>query len=319
MAEQSKIRVTSSPHFFDGNSTKRIMLCVIIALIPECVAGVIFFGIPALITILVSVISCICFEAIFQKATNQPVTVGKDLSAIVTGILLALVCPPTIPFWQILLGAAFAVVVAKGFFGGLGCNVWNPALTGRAFMLVSFGVPMGARWLEPYSDVVSSATILSTMKEGVFMADSSDYLQYFLGNHAGCIGETSILLILISCVFLLVTGIIDWRAPLAMVGTVVVLTLLSGGDVLMQLLSGGLMFGAVFMATDYATTPVTGKGRLIFGVGCGLMTFLIRKFGGYPEGVMFSILMLNSIAPFLNKLTTKKYGFVKPVKKEAAK
>lgn len=313
----SGIVVTSSPHFFEGTSTKRIMLSVIIALLPECVLGVIMFGIPALITILVSVIGCVCFEALFQKATGQTITVGTDLSAVVTGILLALVCPPTIPAWQLLLGDAMAVVVAKGFFGGLGANIWNPALIGRAFMFVSFNT-MGSGWTKPF-DTVTGATVLGALKEGTFVAQSGTYLEYFLGRRPGCIGEVSVLLILISFLFLLAIEVIDWRTPVSMVATVAILTLLVGGDVAMAVLSGGLMFGAVFMATDYATTPVTSNGRIVFGIGAGIMTFLIRNFGGYPEGVMFSILMMNSVTPFLNQLISKKYGYVKPVKKEAAK
>lgn len=317
MAENKNV-VTSSPHFFGNNSTQRIMLSVIIALLPLCIYGVIVFGIPALVTIIVSVAGAVCFEALFQKATKQPITVS-DLSAAVTGILLALVCPPTIPVWQLLLGDAMAVVVAKGFFGGLGANVWNPALIGRAFMLVSFSESMGAVWKKPYTDAISSSTVLPLLVDWSIAADSEMYLDYFLGNRAGCIGEVSILLILISFIFLFVIGVIDWKTPVCMIATTAILTALVGNDWIMAILSGGLVFGAVFMATDYATTPVMWPGKVIFGVGAGIMTFLIRQFGGYPEGVMFSILMMNSITPFLNKIIPHKYGFVKPVKKEAAK
>ena len=228
------------------------------------------------------------------------------------GILLALVLPPTTPVWMTILGSAFAIIVAKGFFGGLGANVFNPALAGRAFMFVSFPSALGATWLEPVNsgvDAISSATILSTVKAGSFTANSDTYLQYFLGNRAGCIGETSIALILLAFVYLLVTKIIDGKATISMIITVALATLLSGGDVTMALISGGLLFGAVFMVTDYATTPVTSWGRIVFGIGCGLITFLIRKFGGYPEGVMFSILIMNALTPFLNKLTSRKYGY----------
>ena len=310
-SDENEIYLSSSPHFSDKSSTSGIMLGVIIALLPLCVYGVILFGFPALLTIIVSTACCVVFEMLFQMATKQKICV-KDCSAAVTGILLALVLPPTTPVWMTILGSAFAIIVAKAFFGGLGANVFNPALAGRAFMFVSFPSALGATWLQPASsgvDAISSATILSTMKAGNFSGDTDVYMQYFLGNRAGCIGETSIILILLAFVYLLVTKIIDGKATISMVATVALATWLSGGDVVMALISGGLLFGAVFMVTDYATTPVTSWGRIAFGIGCGLITFLIRKFGGYPEGVMFSILIMNAITPFLNKLTTRKYGY----------
>lgn len=286
------------------------MFTVVISLIPECVYGVVIFGVPALITILASVASSVLFEFLFNLLAKKKQTIC-DGSAIITGILLALVLPPTIPVWQTVLGAAFGIIVAKSLFGGLGSNVWNPALTGRAFLFVSFPVTMGSAWITPLPDAVSTATVLSSLKNGEFIPSREIYLQYFLGNRAGCIGETSILLILISFVFLLVTKTIDWRASFAMVATTVILTWISGGDILMALLSGGLIFGATFMVTDYVTAPVTKPGRLVYGAGCGLITFLIRKFGGYPEGVMFSILIMDSLTPFLNKITPRKYGYKK--------
>ncbi len=318
MAESDKneIYLSSSPHFTSGTTTETLMFTVLVALLPECVYGVMLYGIRALLVLLVSVASAVVAEAVFQKLSRQTVTVC-NLSAAVTGVLLALVLPPTAPFWQIVLGAVFGIVIAKGLFGGIGANVYNPALAGRAFLFVSFPAAMGSAWLKPAADAVSSATVLSSVKDGSFIADASDYLTYFLGNRAGCIGESSILLILISFVFLLATKIIDWRAPLAMVATVAAATALSGGDALMAVLSGGLMFGATFMVTDYATTPVTKQGRLVFGFGCGIITFLIRKFGGYPEGVMFSILFMNSLTAFLNNLTGRKYGYKKARKAEA--
>ena len=310
----NKIYISSSPHFRFNSSTRNIMLAVLIALLPECVMGVVLFGVGALIRILVSVVSCVLFEFLFQKITKQKVLIG-NLSACVSGVLLALVCPPTIPVWMIIVGAAVAMIVAKGLFGGIGSNVFNPALTGRAFMFLSFPAAMGAAWLAPKTisavDAISSATTLSQIKAGTFVVENGTYWQYFIGNRAGCIGETSILMILISFVFLLVTRVIDWRAPLAMIGTTCLCSLIAGEDVLMTLLTGGLMFGATFMVTDYATTPVTKPGRFIFGFGCGLITFLIRKFGGYPEGVMFSILIMNAVAPFLNNLTSRMYGYGK--------
>lgn len=329
--QTNEIYLSSSPHYTKGLSTTKIMLGVILALLPECVYGVILFGTEALVTILVSVASCVVFEWLFNLICKKPCSV-KDCSAIVTGILLALVCPPTVPVWMVILGALVAIVIAKGLFGGIGANVFNPALTGRAFLFISFPAVMGATWLNPKSafdaassasfDAITSATILSKIKAGTFTASSSTYMDLFLGKRAGCIGETCILLILISFAFLAILKIIDWRAPLTMVGTVAAATFVTGlvktGDcaaagqeVLLALLTGGLLFGATFMVTDYATTPVTKPGRLVFGFGCGLITYLIRTFGGYPEGVMFSILIMNSIAPFLNNLTVRKYGYGK--------
>ena len=305
-----KMILSSSPHISSGRKTQALMFTVVASLIPECVYGVVIFGIPALITILASVASAVLFEFLFNLLAKKKQTVS-DGSAIITGILLALVLPPTIPVWQTVLGAAFGIIVAKSLFGGLGSNVWNPALTGRAFLFVSFPVAMGSAWITPLPDAVSTATILPAIKSGAFTPSREIYLQYFFGNRAGCIGETSILLILISFVFLLATRTIDWRAPFSMVVTTVLLTWISGGDILMALLSGGLIFGATFMVTDYVTAPVTKPGRLIYGAGCGLITFLIRKFGGYPEGVMFSILIVDSLAPFLNKITRRKYGYKK--------
>ena len=314
---KKQLYVSPAPHFVEGISTRFLMCMLILALLPETIYGVMLFGFRALLVVLVSVAGSVVFEATFQKLTKQNITVS-DCSAVVTGLLLALVLPPTVPLWQVLLGDLFAIVVAKGFFGGLGANVWNPALTGRAFLFVSFSAAIGAAWLAPGTDAVSAATVLSKLKEGA-AGNAGAYLESFLGNTAGCIGETNELLILISFAFLALTQVIDWRAPVTMVATVALLTFVSGGDVVMALTSGGLLFGATFMATDYATTPVSKAGRAVFGAGCGLLTFLIRKFGGYPEGVMFSILFMNSLSNFLNKLTSRKYGYGKAAKKGAAK
>lgn len=309
-----KIYVSSSPHFNLKCSTQMIMGTVLFTLLPEVIMGIVLFGMAALIRILVSVASCVLFEFIFQKIAKQKIVIS-NLSACVTGVMMALVCPPTAPVWIFVVGAAVAMIVAKGLFGGIGSNVFNPALTGRAFMFLSFPAAMGASWLAPKTlsavDAVSSATTLSAIKAGTFVIEDGTLWQYFIGNRAGCIGETSTLLILISFAFLALARIIDWRAPLAMVGTVAVCSLIAGENVAMSLMTGGLLFGATFMVTDYATAPITKKGRLVFGFGCGLITFLIRKFGGYPEGVMFSILIMNSVAPFLNNLTARKYGYGK--------
>ncbi|WP_027729029.1 RnfABCDGE type electron transport complex subunit D [Treponema sp. C6A8] len=340
------MRLSSSPHFTEGLTTQKIMAGVLIAMLPECIAGVVVFGLPALIRIVVSVFGCVLFEALFQKFTKQKILVS-NLSAAVSGVLLALVLSSTTPIWMVLLGDLVAMVVAKGLFGGIGSNVFNPALTGRGVLVMSFPAAIGARWYDPHLiphiheklasmgktaaeidamsqatvwDGITAATTLSKVKAGTFVPDAQTYWQLFIGNRAGCIGETSIMLLMVSFCFLLLTRIIDWRAPLAMVGTVVVCTFLggihagltaAGTDVLTALLTGGLIFGATFMVTDYATTPITGPGRLIFGFGCGLITWLIRRFGGYPEGVMFSILIMNAVAPLLNNFTGRMYGYGK--------
>ncbi|MCR5217152.1 RnfABCDGE type electron transport complex subunit D [Treponema sp.] len=318
----NQIHISSSPHFTLGSSTQKIMLAVLIAMLPEVIYGTYIFGFHALAVVLVSAAGCVIFEGLFQLLTKQKLVIS-NLSAAVSGVLLALVLPPSAPLWMVLCGDLVAVVIAKGLFGGIGSNVFNPALTGRAFLFISFPAAMGSSWTMPQGlDAVSSATVLAQIKSGALEAQTSDWLDFFIGTKAGCIGETSVLLILISFVFLLVTKIIDWRAPFAMIFTAAAATfihssisassLIAGGrDVLTALLTGGLAFGAVFMVTDYATTPVTKPGRLVFGAGCGLITFLIRNFGGYPEGVMFSILIMNAVAPFLNNLTVRMYGYGK--------
>ncbi len=329
-AKQNEIYLSSSPHFSAKMKTQYIMATVLFATLPECIYGVMLYGVQALVTILVAVASAVGFEALFQLVTKKKIRV-YDLSAAVTGVLFALVLPPAIPVWMTVLGAAVAVVVGKGLFGGLGQNTFNPALTGRGFLVISFAGVMGASWITPANstvDAVSSATVLSSVKSGTFAATNDNLWQLFTGNQAGCIGETSALLLLISFFFLFISHIIDWRAPVAMVSTVAlgtfIASLVQGQDamqvataVAVALCTGGVMFGATFMVTDYATTPVTKPGRLVFGFGCGLITFLIRQFGGYPEGVMFSILIMNAVAPFLNKLTVRKYGYGKKATRRA--
>jgi electron transport complex protein RnfD len=298
------------------------------ALAPASIFGILIFGIPALVTILVSVVSAVAAEALFRLITKQEVRIG-DLSAAVTGLLLALVLPPATPPWMTALGAVFAVVVAKEFFGGLGANVFNPALIGRAFLLMSFPAAITS-WREPKfffgADGLSGATPLGIIKLGGTVADvgadfaalglapSADYpailKTLFLGYHGGCIGETSVLFILAGGIFLLIKKTIDWRAPAAMIGMTFLASLVLGADPLFAILSGGLCFGALFMATDYVTAPLTANGKLLFGCGAGLITVLIRKWGNYPEGVSYGILIMNALTPFLNRLLQKKYGFV---------
>jgi len=308
-SDLNEIYLSSSPHITAARSTQKIMCTVILSLLPLCIFGVVLFGINALITLLITSVSSVVFEFLFRKLTKQPVRSG-DCSALVSGLMLGLVLPPELPLWLPMLASLVSIVVAKEFFGGLGANVFNPALTGRAFLFVSFPKLLGT-WKAPSFavDAISSATPLALGPDSVSVAD------LFFGTSSGCIGETSSLLILLAFVFLVCTKIIDWRAPVAMIATAVIYGWifagadgLFSGNALFELMSGGLLFGAVFMATDYATSPVTKKGRLLFGFGCGLITALIRQFSGYPEGVMFSILIMNALVPFLNRLTGRIYG-----------
>ncbi len=306
--DPKQLNLVSSPHIKANVGIQHIMLMVIISLLPISIYGIYLFGIPALISIVTSVAACVFFEWATQKILKRPIQVS-NLSAIITGLLLALTISPAVPVWMIIIGAFFAIVIGKEFFGGIGANVFNAALIGRGFMVLSFAGVMG-KWIAPGTSVdgVSSATVLAEVKAGNVTFDAADYLKHFIGNEGGTIGETSAMLLILAAIFLLITKIIDWRTPVFMVGTVALCVFFTGEDILAHVLSGGLLFGAVFMATDYSTTPVTNCGRIIFGIGCGLITFLIREFGSLPEGVMFSILIMNAITPFLNKLTGKQYG-----------
>jgi electron transport complex protein RnfD len=319
--EAPLLLLSSSPHIASPFSGRVIMAWVLGGLAPAAIFGVVLFGIPALLTIVVSIAAAELAEFAFRKITKQDLRNG-DLSAAVTGLLLALIVPPSLPLWMTALGAIFAIIVAKEFFGGLGANVFNPALIGRAFLLMSF--PAAATtWQNPSwfgaVDAVSTATPLGLIKSGrdlsVLGDNYGDIIKtLFLGAHAGSIGESSIVLILLGFAVLLLIKIIDWRAPVVMTATVFVFSFLFGRDPLVAILSGGVIFGAVFMATDYVTAPITAAGKLIFGFGAGLITVLIRKWGNYPEGVTYAILIMNAVTPFLNRLIQKKYGWVPPKK-----
>jgi electron transport complex protein RnfD len=324
---QKLLLLQSSPHIARQDSVPKIMTRVIVALLPVTVFGVVNFGIMALLNVAVSIAAAVVAEALFRRATKQEIRL-KDCSAVVTGLLLALTLPPSIPLWMTALGAVFAIVVAKEFFGGLGANVFNPALAGRAFMLMSFPAQM-TTWLNPAKlafrpDGSTGATPLAYLKTGEIndaLSGASalvpSQFDLFLGFRGGCIGETSIFLVLIGGIYLLVTGTIDWRAPLGMLGSAALLSVCLGLGPVTTLLTGGLVFGAIFMATDYTSAPVTETGKLLFGIGAGIIVVLVRKFGSYPEGVMFSILIMNAVTPFLNRILHKKYGYIKP-KKPAA-
>jgi electron transport complex protein RnfD len=315
------------------------MLSVIIALMPVTIYGVVLFGVPALLVVLTSVFTAVVSEAAFRAATKQAIHID-DLSAVVTGMLVALISPPSLPLWMAAIGSFAAIVLAKEFFGGLGANPFNPALIGRAIMLMSFPAAM-TTWHVPFKgiiDATTGATPLNIVKMGGTIADvgkgfmdnglaaASDYgstlWTLFVGNRGGCIGESSILLILVGFIFLLALRVISFITPLAMVGTAFVASWILGMDPVFGVLSGGVLFGAVFMATDYSSSPLTPLGKALFGAGAGLVTAIIRKFGGYPEGVTYAILMMNALSPFMDNLRVKKYGFVpaaKPAAKGAAK
>ena len=295
--------VAASPHVTTKNSTAVIMRDVLIALLPAVIAGCVVFGLRALLVVAVTTAACVFFEWGFEKLCHTPSTIS-DLSAAVTGVLLAMNLPVSIPLWQAVFGALVAIVAVKGLFGGIGKNFANPAITARIVMFLAFSKTMTA-WVFP--DAVSTATPLAMMASG----ESVDYLTLLLGNHGGCLGETSALALLIGFAYLLIRGVISWHTPVCFVGTVFVMSLILGQDAVGQILSGGLMLGAIFMATDYSTTPSTDWGRVLFGIGAGLLTVLIRFYGAYAEGVSFAILFMNILTPYLSKWTeTKPFGGV---------
>ena len=297
-----KLYLSASPHIRAGNTTQSIMRDVIISLIPATVAGTVIFGLRSLLVVAVCIISALLSEGLFNIAICKKQTIG-DLSATVTGLLLALNLPANVPLWQAVVGTVFAIVIVKCVFGGLGCNFVNPAITARVFMLVSFGSMAQAAF--PV-DAVSGATPLADLGAGN-MQNLSDL---FLGTIGGCIGETCVPALLIGFLYLLVRKVISWHLPVVYILTVFVFSLgILGGDVATAtayILSGGLILGAVFMATDYVTSPATTKGKIIFGVGCGIITTLIRFYGNYPEGVSFAILLMNILNPYIEKWSKRK-------------
>ncbi len=323
-----ELTISSSPHVHGPVTTQTIMRDVLIALTPALIGSVIFFGFRALVVTILSAAACVFFEWGYSRLTKTPCK-AYDLSAVVTGVLLAFVCPVTIPYWCILIGDFFAIVIVKQLFGGIGRNFVNPALAARAFLfswpaLMTNWVAVGfenAAGLFSTADAVTSATPLFAMGQGRLPEES--LMDLWLGRTGGCIGETSALLLLIGGGYLLIRKVISPRIPLAFIGTVAALTLLfpQGNDRLMwmgcQVLSGGLMLGAIFMATDYVTSPVTKIGQILFGIGCGVITVVIRYFGGYPEGVSYAILIMNCCVVLLDRIgRPKRYG---APKKEVSK
>lgn len=303
--DNGMLLVSPAPHVRSKTNTQSIMLDVIIAMLPALIASTIIFGWRALLIVAVCVASCLLFEFLFQKLCKRDVTVG-DLSAVVTGMLLAFNLPVGIPIWQAVFGCLVAIVAVKQLFGGIGKNFANPAITARIVMLISFAGSMTN--FATSADAVSSATPLALM--GTEKMPS--LLTLFLGNHGGSLGETCALALIIGFVYLLVRRVITWHTTVVFVGTVALFTLCLGQNPLEHVLSGGLLLGAIFMATDYSTTPSTKWGKVIFGLGCGIITVLIRVFGGYPEGVSFAILLMNILTPYISKLTRRKiFGGVK--------
>ena len=340
MNEEKKLNLTvaSSPHVASPIDTQNLMRDVLIALVPALVMGVVFFGPRALVATLISVVACEFFEWAYRKLMKKSCA-NKDLSAAVTGVLLAFVCAPTLPYWMLIIGDFFAIVVVKQLFGGLGQNFMNPALGGRAFLMLCYPVAM-TTWIVPGigadkwagllsgevtmagADIVTGATPLSAdFMHGGLLPEAS-LLDAFVGNVGGCIGEVSALMLLLGGLYLIWRGVIRARIPVAYIATVAVLTFafpMGGNDrltwMLYQLCTGGLMLGAFFMATDYVTSPVTKKGEVIFGIGCGLLTVFIRYFGGYPEGVSYSILIMNCCVWLIDKVgKPNRYGVTKEMK-----
>ena len=311
---RSMIHVTSSPHRHSKESVKKIMWLVILALIPSGAWGVWVFGIRALYLIIASVLSCVITEAIILKLRKKPVALN-DGSAILTGLLLAYNVSAELPIWVICVGSVFAIAIAKQVFGGLGRNIFNPALAARAFMMaswptymVTFKAPKGV------IDALTSATPLTNIKHNFGFVNPS-YMDLFLGNRGGCIGEVCIVALVLGAIFLLYKKYITWHIPIIFIGTVGVLSWafmgngLFTGDWLFYIITGGLVLGAFYMATDYVTSPMTKNGRIIFAIMCGVLTFVIRKWGGYPEGVCYAILLMNAAVPIIERHTKpKRFG-----------
>ncbi len=309
---EHKLLITPSPHIKSAKTVRGIMLDVVIALIPASIAGVFLFGLRALCVILASVVSAVVSEAIYQKAVKREVTV-KDLSAVITGLLLALTLPPNVPIWIPIIGSAFAIVVTKQIFGGLGTNFVNPALAARAFLLAAWPLHMTRDWVNPVTyDAVTTATPLVVFKgTGQTALAIKDML---LGQRIGSLGETSILALLLGGLYLIARDVIDYRIPAGYLGTLALGTWIFGkpgtffqGDGLSAIFLGGAFLGSFFMATDYVTSPVTPKGRLYMGIGAGLITLLIRLWGGYPEGVTYAILFMNLVTPLIDRYVVPRY------------
>lgn len=340
--KEHELIISTSPHIKSGETVSQIMWTVNIALLPALMMGVYYFGPKAAIVTAVCIIVSLASEWLVEKMTSREITI-KDGSAFLTGLLLGLNCPPSVPIYIPIVGSFVAVAITKQLFGGLGFNIFNPALIGRAFILIAWPRAM-TTWTAPAAgfgllDAKTTATPLGLLKEEglqklleAFGTKSDLYMSLLSGNRAGCLGETSVIALLIGAAILLYKKYITWHIPFSYLGTVAVMAWLFGGkdletgkfalmtgDPLIHLLSGGLMLGAFFMATDYVTVPSVKKGQIVFGVGCGLITMLIRLKGGFPEGVMFAILLMNCFTPMIDRyMRSTIFGLRKPVKKEKA-
>ncbi|MEA3422918.1 MAG: RnfABCDGE type electron transport complex subunit D [Bacillota bacterium] len=301
---EKMLRVSSSPHIRSKDSVSSIMRDVVIALLPAALAGIYFFGINAAIIMILSIGTAIVTEAGIQKLRKKKVTIN-DWSAVITGLLLAMNLPASAPWWIPVIGAIFAIAIVKHAFGGIGSNFMNPALAARVFLVTSWPVEMTS-WVAPGADAVSTATPLGIMKEGS-TAQLPSLMDAFVGNIGGSLGETSAVLLILGGLYLLYRGVITYRIPAFYIGTVLVTTFILGGfniyDSIYSIFVGGLMLGAIYMATDYSSSPITAKGQIVFAVGAGLLTTLIRFYGGYPEGVQFSILLMNIVTPIIERYT----------------
>lgn len=310
------LNVTSSPHIKHPDTTMGIMLDVVIALLPAAVFGCVLFGWRAIVALVTCVAVAVLSEYLWNKILKKPCTVD-DLSAVVTGLILGMNLPSHIPLWMAAIGSVVAIIVVKQMFGGIGCNFANPAMAARIVLMVSFPVAMTV-YREPLNvDVVTSATPLTYLFEGGEGMPTLKNL--FFGFHSGCIGETSSFLLLLGGLYLVARRVISPIIPVCFIGTVAFASLISGDNVSIAVFGGGLMLGAIFMATDYTTSPTTPLGKAVFGVGCGLIAFVIRKFAALPEGVSYAILIMNILVPYINRYTLKKpFGFVKPLKEGKA-
>ncbi len=307
--ETRKLSVSSTPHIRSKQTIEHVMLDVIIALTPALLCGLYFFGLRALIVIALSVGSCVLGEFLFNLATKRPQTIG-DMSAVVTGLLLAFSLPAATALYIPVVGGLFAIIVVKMIFGGLGQNFVNPALAARAFLLASYPVAM-TNWTTPVSnlfstDAVTTATPIAILNEGAgFIPTSADFFSALIGNVGGSIGETSALAIIIGGCYLLVRGVITWRIPVTFLGSFFIMAFFNRDMNFVaasyELVLGSVLLGAFFMATDYTTSPMTAKGQLIFGVGCGVLTYTIRTWGAFPEGLTYAILLMNLCVPLLDR------------------
>lgn len=317
----NKLFVEASPHIRSSRTTKNIMLDVIIALCPALIASIVLFGYKAAVLTAVCVACCVLFEFLFNKIVKKPGTVS-DLSAIVTGMLLSFNLPVDLPIYMAVIGSFVAIVIVKCLFGGIGQNFANPAITARIVLMLSFTAAMTTwteplAWLKGSTDAMTSATPLGVISSGEGALPS--LMDMLLGVRGGCLGETCTAALLLGGLYLIIRGVIRPITPICFIGTVAVLSFFSGGFdlnfVAYQVMGGGLVLGAFFMATDYATTPMTDKGKVVFAIGCGLITFLIRQFANYPEGVSFSILVMNCLTPLIDRFTAAKpFGGIKPKK-----